>query len=67
MNGGECFEELLKFDPEAKIILCSGFPQNADVAKMKKNGLLDFIYKPCKSEVLTTVVAKAINKNSNHN
>ena len=67
MNGSECFEELMKLDPKAKVILCSGFPQNADVEKMKKNGLLDFVFKPCKSEVLTRVVSQAINKNNNQN
>lgn len=62
MNGSECFDHLKEIDPEVKVVLCSGFPQDADVTEMKKAGLISFLYKPCRSEELSRVVAAAIGK-----
>lgn len=61
MNGSECFKRIKEFDSSAKVILCSGFPQDADVAEMKKAGLISFLYKPCRCDELSRVVAEAIN------
>lgn len=61
MNGSDCFARLIEFNPEAKVILCSGFPQDADVASMKKAGLVSFLYKPCRGDELSRAVAEALN------
>lgn len=60
MNGCECFNHLIEIDPAAKVILCSGFPQDADVEQMKKLGLVSFLYKPCRGDELTRQVADAL-------
>ena len=46
MNGREAFEEILTINPEAKVIMASGFARNADMANMVGKGLGGFIMKP---------------------
>jgi len=60
MNGSECFKRIIEIKPEVKVILCSGFPQDADLAEMKKQGLTSFLCKPCRADELTRKVAEAI-------
>lgn len=64
MNGSECFNELIKIRPDLKIIICSGFPQDADLAEMKKKGTVSFLFKPCRGQELTRVVAEMISPGS---
>jgi PAS domain S-box-containing protein len=61
MYGNECFYKLKQIDPQVKVILCSGFPQDADINEMKRAGMVAFICKPCKSHELLKVVSDAIN------
>ncbi len=60
MNGSECFKKIVEIKPEVKVILCSGFPQDADLAEMKDQGLSSFICKPCRADELTRKVAEAM-------
>jgi PAS domain S-box-containing protein len=60
MNGNECFFKLIKEFPEAKVILCSGFLQDADIYEMKSAGLKAFICKPCKSSELLRAVGSVL-------
>lgn len=46
MNGREAFEEILTINPEAKVIMASGFARNADMTNMVGKGLGGFIMKP---------------------
>ncbi|GAB4280857.1 MAG: hypothetical protein Kow0029_25730 [Candidatus Rifleibacteriota bacterium] len=62
MSGSDCFYSLKSIAPELKIILCSGYSQDADLAKLKENGLDAFVFKPCRGDELSRVVAEVINK-----
>ncbi|MFT5702503.1 MAG: PAS domain S-box-containing protein [Desulforhopalus sp.] len=46
MNGREAFQEILTINPEAKVIMVSGFARNVDMANMVGKGLAGFIMKP---------------------
>ncbi len=61
MNGKECFNNLIQIDPDAKVILASGYSKDEDIDKMKKNNLTAFISKPYRSQQLLQLVDKIIN------
>lgn len=60
MNGRDCFREIRRIDPAAKIVLSSGFIQSHDLDDMRDNGLLGFISKPYNFTELSRVVAMAL-------
>lgn len=60
MNGRECFKQLRSINPEAKIILASGFSQEKDVHTMMQEGLAGFIRKPYRKWELSRMIAKVL-------
>jgi CheY-like chemotaxis protein len=60
MNGRDCFEALQKMNPNVKAIMISGFAENADIARMKAAGLLDFLAKPYSSDELSHKIHEAL-------
>lgn len=48
-NGIEALKEILDYQPDAKVIICSALGQNTIVAKAIKMGASDFILKPFKA------------------
>ena len=49
MNGADCFYQIRKLNPEAKIFMASGFSGNAVIGTLKQDGLVGFINKPYSS------------------
>lgn len=60
MNGREAFEKILAINPEAKVILASGFARNVDVESMVDNGLAGFIMKPFNRVELSKQIYRAL-------
>lgn len=60
MNGKDCFYELKKIQPDVKVILTSGFTEEAELKQLKKDGLFDFVAKPYNSIELSHLLAKAV-------
>lgn len=60
MNGRDCFAKIQEIDPNARVILASGFSREEDVEKMKAQGLCDYISKPYRSITLSQAVHKAL-------
>ncbi len=56
LNGHDCFQEIRKIMPEAKVILCSGYAPEETVAKLLKEGVLDIIQKPFRFAELKKVI-----------
>ena len=46
MGGYKCLQELLKIDPEVKVIIASGYPKDAKVKEILESGAAGFIGKP---------------------
>ena len=55
-SGIDVLEEILEFDPKAKIVMCSAIGQEMMIQKAIGCGALEFIVKPFKPEELQKIV-----------
>jgi len=60
MNGKDCFFEIKKINPDARIILCSGYSREEDVELLKEHGLSAFIKKPFKKDDFCNIIYEII-------
>ena len=60
MNGGQLFGEMRKLSPKVRAILCTGFPDEADLEDLKGQGLLELIRKPFLPAQLLEAVQSAL-------
>lgn len=60
MDGIEAVKEIKKFDPAAKIIMCSAMGQQTMVMDAIKSGAKDFIVKPFQADRVLEAVKKVI-------
>jgi PAS domain S-box-containing protein len=61
MGGYKCFERLREMNPQAKIIIASGYSFNVVVKEVLAAGAADFIGKPYQVADLLTKVGQALN------
>ena len=59
MSGHECLAELVKLDPEVRVILCSGYGPDRNEAEVPDAG---FLQKPYRLQDLSLAVAAALNQ-----
>ena len=59
MSGHECLAELLKLDPEVRVILCSGYGPDRNDEQISDCG---FLQKPYRLQDLSLAVAAALNQ-----
>jgi DNA-binding NtrC family response regulator len=52
MDGAETFEELMKIDPEVKVVLSSGYSIGDKIESLLQKGLQGFIQKPFDLSIL---------------
>lgn len=60
MNGRDCFEKIRAIDPNAIIVLCSGFSEEEYLKEMKVSGLNGYIQKPFVTAELSQIVYDAL-------
>lgn len=60
MSGHDCFLEMKKIRPDARIVLSSGFTRNEDLSELRAAGLRGFIQKPFHGIEFSRVVAEAM-------
>lgn len=60
MDGITAVKEIMKFDPKAKIIMCSAMGQQAMVIDAIQAGARDFIVKPFQPERVLEAVTKVL-------
>jgi CheY-like chemotaxis protein len=60
INGCRTFEQVLKFRPDQRAIIASGFSESEDVKKARRLGAMQFIRKPYTLEQLGTAVRNAL-------
>jgi len=60
MDGLEATKQIISFDPEAKIIVCSAMGQQKIVVKAIENGAKDFIVKPFESSHVIDTIEKVL-------
>jgi len=62
MNGIEAVKEIMKLDPNAKILMCSALGQEALVTESIEAGAKDFIIKPFSPKMVLKVVNQILNQ-----
>ena len=60
MGGIDTFRALRKINPEAKIIIASGFAKDRSILDLKDEGLVDFIGKPYHRRDLEQILASSL-------
>jgi PAS domain S-box-containing protein len=60
MDGPECFQEIRRLDPEAKVILSTGYAVEDTVRELMEQGITAFVPKPYSVARLSTVLAEAL-------
>ena len=61
MDGIQALQEIIKIDPQAKVIMCSALGQQKFIIQSIKLGAKDFIVKPFKPERIVGAIKKALN------
>ncbi len=61
MNGSECFEKLKQINPDVKVIIASGFTNDASFATLKEHGACGFIRKPFRHADLSRIISETLN------
>jgi two-component system chemotaxis response regulator CheY len=56
MNGLDALKEIMKLDPNAKVIMCSAIGQQTVVLEALQSGAKDFIVKPFSSERISEAI-----------
>lgn len=62
MDGIEATKEILKFDPKAKVVMCSALGQEALVIEAIAVGARDFIVKPFSAEKVLKVLDAVVSE-----
>ncbi|HLO68663.1 MAG TPA: response regulator [Holophaga sp.] len=57
MGGRETFERMREIRPDVKVILCSGFSRDEDLAELERQGLAGFVRKPFRQVEISRVIA----------
>ena len=60
MDGIQAVKEIMSFDPNAKVIMCSAMGQQAMVMDAIRAGAKDFIVKPFQAERVLEAVKKVV-------
>jgi len=62
MGGKEAFQHFKQIDPDAKVLLCSGFTANTKTADFIAEGCLGFIQKPFSFNQLSQKISSVLQK-----
>ena len=65
MTGLEALEEILKTDPEAKVIMCSAIGQQSMIIKSLEMGAMGFIVKPFEKNEFEATIRGVIGQPEN--
>jgi two-component system cell cycle sensor histidine kinase/response regulator CckA len=62
MGGTECLKELLKIDPQVKVLVASGYSADASVKETIQMGAKGFVNKPFRVKDLLSEVRKVLDE-----
>lgn len=66
MDGRDCFEAMRQYNPDALVVLSSGFSKEEDIQEMKAHGLAGFVRKPYRSSTLSQVIHEALQQGADN-
>ena len=61
MGGTQCFYQLKEINPDARVIISSGFTSDADIAALRNAGLCDVVRKPYNLHEVSRAIGNSIN------
>ncbi|OVE77172.1 hypothetical protein BVX99_03360 [bacterium F16] len=61
LNGMDSFRAIRTINPDAKVILCSGFTQGANVSALLDEGLIGYLKKPFRKHELVEALTESLN------
>ncbi len=61
MNGIEALRQIRRFDPEAKVLMCTALGQKFRIAEAMEAGAAAFVVKPFQKDAVLEAVRKIIN------
>jgi DNA-binding NarL/FixJ family response regulator len=64
MGGVACFKEIRAFNPEAKVLISSGFTQEGSMEELWEAGIVGFVKKPYHRAELARIVAQALRQSA---
>ena len=64
MSGRTCLQELLRMDPDAKVLIASGYTVDNQAEKMIRAGALGFIAKPYQISDLVAKVGELLDRSA---
>ncbi|WP_319585250.1 response regulator [uncultured Desulfobulbus sp.] len=64
MGGVACFKEIRAFNPEAKVLISSGFTQEGSIDELWEAGIMGFVRKPYHRAELARIVADALRQSA---
>ena len=62
MDGKKCLEEILRIDPNAKVIIASGYSESGPASGATAFGAKGFVQKPYDMRQLLTTIRKTLDK-----
>lgn len=62
MGGRECLRQILGINPQARVIIASGFSADSTLAEILDEGAIDYLQKPYDIDVLARVLRAALEK-----
>jgi len=62
MSGYDCIKYLKRANPEARILISSGYSLVSDTQKIIAKGIAGFIQKPFQTEELSQTIMKVLSK-----
>ncbi|MFH0754274.1 MAG: response regulator, partial [Candidatus Omnitrophota bacterium] len=60
MDGIQALEEILKFDPNAKVVMVTAIDQRESLMKAIRLGATDYIVKPFEADRVMSAIQKAL-------
>lgn len=60
MNGRETYIKLKEINPEVKVVVCSGYSNDGEMAAMREMGIKGYIHKPFTTEKLSSTIAELL-------
>jgi two-component system cell cycle sensor histidine kinase/response regulator CckA len=62
MGGQRCLQEILALDPKAKVVIASGYTDDAQVEAAQESGAMAFVAKPWKSADLLKTIRSVLDR-----
>ena len=64
MNGRDCYQEIKKIMPKARVVICSGYAPEETISELRVEGVFDVIRKPFRFAELRAVIQACLSNSA---